>query len=130
MYHEAASRFLFGHFTLASFFKLYLVMLFVFLTDIRLDISNSYIAPGWSAVFCIFHRNWIDTISSKRYEGQKLIAFIFFNKIQHPQILKNNIDHSGKQDHHQFFIKIPILYMAKFWSSLSAKPMLCLYQSN
>ena len=39
--------------------------------------------------------------------------------IQHPDILKNNINYSGKRGPPPFFIRIPVLYLETFWSILS-----------
>ena len=43
---------------------------------------------------------------------QRLIAFIFVNKIQYPRILKNNIYHSSKEDNHHFLIP---MYQSCTW---------------
>ena len=37
---------------------------------------------------------------------QRLIVFFFVNKKQYPHILKNNICHSSKENHHHFLIPI------------------------
>ena len=42
-------------------------------------------------------------MSSKNYERQRLIAFIFVNTIQYPRTLRNKIYHSSKQGPPPFF---------------------------
>ena len=104
-------------------FKLFLVMFFVYhnkyLTGYFEFLHGSRIINLPS--FKYFRKNNISSKSLKR--RRLIIAFIFVNTIQYAHSLENNIYHLNKPDHHHFFIRISILYLATFWSILSTKPM-------
>ena len=82
---------------------LYPIMFCVIITNIWLDIPNSYLAREWFAFLWIFHKKYSDSISSKSWRRQRLITFILANAIQYPRTVKNNIYHSNKRGSSLFF---------------------------
>ena len=79
-FYTTPSEVIFAHLVHALFFRWHLVMCHL-ITDIRSDIL-------------IFFEYFGKITSQKR---QRLIAFIFVNMIEHPGILKNDIDHLSKR---------------------------------
>ena len=87
-FYTTPSEVIFSHLAHALFLRWHLVMCHL-ITDIRSDIL-------------IFFEYFGKITSQKR---QRLIAFIFVNMIQHPGILKNNIDHLSKRGPPLFFLQ-------------------------
>ena len=86
IFYTASQEVIFAHITHALFFRWHLLMGHL-IKDIRWD-------------FLTFFEYFGKITSQKR---QRLIAFIFINIMQHPGILKNNIDHLSKRGPPPFF---------------------------
>ena len=65
-------------------------------------------------ILWIFQESFIDNISSKSQERQRLITFIVVNAIQNPHILSNNIDHSSKRGQQPLFHSDTSLTLSHF----------------
>ena len=66
----------------------------------------------------------------KQEEAENIITLISVDKPQTRSFWRTTSTIQGNGHHHYFFIRIPILYLATFWSILSIKLMFWLLQCN
>ena len=112
-----------------SAFRLHLITFCAVITNIWLDISNSYIARG-HFFLGIFQKGCIKHMPSKSQKKQRLIVFIIVNAMKYLRTLGNNIHHSNKQGPPTFFhLDTNPLYVVTFGSILLTKPIFWLYRS-